>query len=93
MKRVELLPAAQRDLLRLERHLERHSARAALRMFDTLSAKILSLGKHPFKGHLGPSPDLRELVVKFGKSGYVVRYRIADDAVIIIRIWHGKEDR
>ncbi|MET0544998.1 MAG: type II toxin-antitoxin system RelE/ParE family toxin [Caulobacterales bacterium] len=93
MRQVELRPAARRDLARLERHLQRKSPRAALRMFMTLSTQILSLGDQPFKGRQGRAPDLRELVVQFGKSGYVVRYRVTDDSVIIIRIWHGLEDR
>jgi hypothetical protein len=33
MRRVELRPAARRDMLRFERYLNRHSPRAALRMF------------------------------------------------------------
>ena len=37
MKQLELRPAARRDLLRHERHLQSHSPRAALRMFDRLT--------------------------------------------------------
>ena len=36
---------------------------------------------------------MRELVVKFGKSAYVVRYRVTDGAVIVLRIWHGRQNR
>ena len=39
------------------------------------------------------SGALRETVVLYGKSSYLVRYRVTDDAVIITRIWHGKENR
>ena len=48
MRRVELRPAARRDLLRFERDLNRHSPRAALRMFDLVTRRILSLGAEPF---------------------------------------------
>jgi hypothetical protein len=30
---------------------------------------------------------MRELIVKFGKSAYVIRYRVTDEAVMITRIW------
>lgn len=92
MRRVELRPAAQRDMLRFERSLSRHSPRAALRMFDLLTSRILSLGTTPFKG-VERQANYRELYVKFGKSAYVVRYRVVDDAVIVTRVWHGRQSR
>lgn len=92
MRRVELRPAARRDMLRFERYLNRHSPRAALRMFDLVTSRILSLGEQPFKG-VEREAGMRELVVKFGKSAYVVRYRVSEDAVIVTRIWHGRQRR
>ena len=35
----------------------------------------------------------RELVIPFGAGAYVLRYRIHDDTVVVIRVWHGREDR
>ena len=35
----------------------------------------------------------RELVIPFGAGAYVLRYRIHDDIVVVIRVWHGREDR
>jgi len=92
MRRVELRPAARRDLLRFERYLNRHSPRAALRMFNLIASRILSLGEMPFKG-VAREHGMRELFVKFGKSAYVIRYRVTDDAVIITRMWHGRQNR
>lgn len=92
MRRVELRPAAQRDMLRFERSLNRHSPKAALRMFNLVTGRILSLADQSFKGverHNG----FRELIIKFGKSAYVIRYRVTDDAVIVTRIWHSLQDR
>jgi plasmid stabilization system protein ParE len=92
MKRVELRPAARRDMLRFERSLSRHSPRAALRMFDLITARVLSLGAQPLKG-VARASGMRELYAKFGKSAYVIRYRVTDDAVIVTRIWHGRQNR
>ncbi|MCZ6830502.1 MAG: type II toxin-antitoxin system RelE/ParE family toxin [Gammaproteobacteria bacterium] len=36
-----------------------------------------------------PSPEVQDLV----SGDYLVRYTVLDDAVIILRIWHGKENR
>ncbi|MGV2181681.1 type II toxin-antitoxin system RelE/ParE family toxin [Rhizobium rhizogenes] len=35
---------------------------------------------------------LRELIVKFGRDGYVVLYRYIGDEVLIAAIRHGRED-
>ncbi|MGH6951122.1 MAG: type II toxin-antitoxin system RelE/ParE family toxin [Vitreimonas sp.] len=64
---MELRPAARRDILRFERNLKRHSPRAALRMFDLVTGRILSLAAEPFKG-VERQAGMRELYVKFGKS-------------------------
>jgi plasmid stabilization system protein ParE len=61
-------------------------------MFNLVTGRILSLSEQPFKGVERPS-DMREIFVKFGKSAYVIRYRVTDDAVIITRIWHGRQNR
>jgi len=38
-------------------------------------------------------PELRELIINFGDSGYVVLYRHepADDTVYVLAFWHQKE--
>jgi plasmid stabilization system protein ParE len=42
---------------------------------------------------LGESPFIRELVITFGRSGYVALYEIVDDSTIIIgAIRHQRED-
>jgi plasmid stabilization system protein ParE len=92
MRRVELRHAARRDMLRFERSLKRHSPQAALRMFNLVTARVLSLGGEPFKG-VERQTNMRELFVKFGKSAFVIRYRVTDDAVIVTRIWHGRQNR
>ncbi len=92
MRRVELRPAARRDLLRFEHSLNRHSPRAALRMFNLVTSRILSLAEQPFKG-VERQDGFRELFIKFGRSAYVVRYQIIDDTIIITRVWHSLQRR
>lgn len=36
---------------------------------------------------------IRNAFIRFGRSGYVARYKVEADTVLLTRIWHGKEDR
>jgi len=40
-------------------------------------------------------PEYRQLFVPFGKSSYVLRYRIhtEEDTLVVVRVWHGRENR
>ena len=37
--------------------------------------------------------ERRELFIPFGSGFYVLRYFLANDIVVIVRVWHGREDR
>jgi plasmid stabilization system protein ParE len=39
--------------------------------------------------------DIRQIVVRFGASGYIVRYAVLPEEgnILITRIWHGREAR
>jgi toxin ParE1/3/4 len=39
--------------------------------------------------------DIRQIVVRFGASGYIVRYAVLPEegSILITRIWHGREAR
>jgi len=54
---------------------------------------MLSLREFPKRGHAYPLPGLREWPVRFGHSGYIVRYLVERDTVTILRIFHALEDR
>ena len=40
-------------------------------------------------------PGIRQIVVRFGRAGYIARYTIlpANGAVFVTRIWHTREAR
>lgn len=62
-------------------------------MTRRIEQRLKRLLRFPFMGRPYASGALRETVVLYGKSSYLVRYRVTDDAVIVTRIWHGKENR
>jgi toxin ParE1/3/4 len=63
------------------------NAPAAGRLARRLQIAADSLAEHPERGRLA-SAGLRELAVI---HPYLIRYRIRDDAVIILRIRHGAQ--
>jgi plasmid stabilization system protein ParE len=89
---VELRPAARRDLDKFDRFLLKMSALAAQRRMRWLRAELASLGDNPLRGQ---STNRRQfqLVLRYARAVYVVRYRVTPDAVVITRIWHGRERR
>lgn len=88
------LPGALDDLKRLHAFIEPHSPSAAIRAVNTLIREADSLAEFPEKGKpWALDLDYRELVVRFGARGYVIRYRYYEDRVIIVRVWHVLEDR
>jgi plasmid stabilization system protein ParE len=78
---------------RLYDRLCENNSRAADHLLDVLSRAFQSLGEISDRGRLTDAKGLRELIVPFGGSRYVVRYEPAPDKVRVSRIWHGLEDR
>jgi plasmid stabilization system protein ParE len=85
--------AAQSDLERLYAFLQDKSPAAAQRAVTVLDAAMRSLDSFPQRGFLSGAPGVRELIVPFGRSAYVLRYAFLPptDEIVILRIWHGRE--
>jgi toxin ParE1/3/4 len=87
--------AAAADLERLHEYLADKNPAAARQAVAALVAAAESLHSFPARGRPSSVRNIRELIVPFGRSGYVLRYAysaVADEAVIL-RIWHGREVR
>jgi plasmid stabilization system protein ParE len=87
--------AAAVDLARLHDFLATDNAVTAKRAVSMLVAAIDSLTALPERGRPHKSTGLRELIVPFGRSCYVVRYLhdVSRDELVVMRIWHGRETR
>ncbi len=81
------------DLMRLREFIAVHNPSVAARIAAELVSKIELLTDFPKLGtpvELAPLPEtVRDMV--FGK--YIVRYSIHPSTIIILRIWHGLEDK
>ncbi|EOI7009143.1 type II toxin-antitoxin system RelE/ParE family toxin [Salmonella enterica subsp. enterica serovar Kentucky] len=79
---------------RCRRFLAAKAPEAARRAGEAIEWQFLLLEKTPNIGRPFPElPELRELVIPFGDSGYVALYRYepADDAVYVLAFRHQKE--
>lgn len=86
-------PPARYDLIRLRDFIRQHNPDAAGRAAEALKKATNLLLEHPGIGPRIEDREDRELFVPFGQRGYVLRYRLDEDTIVILRLWHGLEDR
>ena len=87
--KVTYTARAGRDFVRLREFIRKKNPQAAQKAGRQLKKNIQALVDQPNMGV--PVEDLegfRELVAR----DYVVRYRVLSDEIVILNIWHGKED-
>ncbi len=99
---VKLTQEAEDDLTRLynfilERELQRFSTGdldIAEKALNAIKDGFTSLSRSPFTCRkAGQSPFLRELVIPFGRSGYVALFEIVDSTLVAIAaVRHQNED-
>jgi toxin ParE1/3/4 len=82
-------PAAQ-DLYNIIRHIQRDNPAAAAKVAGTLYQGCSKLLDFPRQGRRGRIEGTRELV--FAGLPYIAVYRIQDQNLEIVRIYHGAQD-
>jgi plasmid stabilization system protein ParE len=92
---ILLSPDAVEDVERLRAFLDPNNPDAARRALASIWTAIERLQEFPELGMPTDDADIRQIVVRFGSSGYIVRYAVlpADGNILITRIWHGREAR
>jgi len=94
--KLVFLPEAVEDIDRLYNFLSPKNPIAAQKAMLAIDEGLEMLRENPFIGlQMQDNPDYQELFVPFGKSAYVLRYRIhqATDELVVVRVWHGRESR
>ena len=81
---------ADRD--RLVEFLSETNLPAADRALSVLAKALEDIATFPEIGRPGPR-GYRKLIVRFGKAGYEIRYRVYPNRVLVTRIFHTREDR
>jgi toxin ParE1/3/4 len=82
-------PATQ-DLYNIIRHIQRDSPNAASKVAETRYEGCGKLIDFPRQGRQGRIEGTRELV--FPRLPYIVVYRIQDQTLETVRIYHGAQD-
>ena len=83
-------PAAQ-DLYNIVRYIQRDNPGAAATVAQTIYDGCGKLVDFPRRGRKGRMEGTRELV--FPGLPYIVVYRVQDQELEILRIYHGAQDR
>jgi plasmid stabilization system protein ParE len=93
MPRVIWSPAALLDVQRLYRFLAPQNIDAAKQAVKALRQGVKVLQLQPGIGRpIDDRPEeLREWIIDFGDSGYIARYRIDSEVVMILALRHQKE--
>lgn len=87
--KISWLPRAVASLDNQIEYIAQQSPKSALMLGDRIRAAIESLRSHPLLARPGRVEGTRELVVT--GTPFVVVYRVRDEAIVILRILHGKQ--
>jgi plasmid stabilization system protein ParE len=92
-RKVRLARTVYSDFDRLADFLATKNPRAAASAIAKLRQAILSLAEYSERGRPSRRTGLRELVVPYAKAAYVVVYLVEQNTVVVLRIFHSREDR
>jgi len=92
--RLVWLPEARDDIERLFNFVVSKDPKAALRVVAAIQLGARQLLEFPYSGkRLDDATERRQLFVPFSAGAYVLRYRIHDETIVVIRVWHSRESR
>lgn len=88
--RIRWTISAADDLQRIHDYLREHEPHLARSTVIELRKAILSLRTLPHRGRPGAVEGTRELLHE--RLPYIVAYRVKEDAVEILHIWHPSQE-
>lgn len=94
MPRLIITEGTALGLERCRRFLAEKGPQVANRAGQAIGRQFARLEENPRMGRPFPElPELRELIIEFGESGYVALYRFvpADEVVYVLAFRHQKE--
>ena len=93
--RVRFTPEAREDIIRLYAFLPENDLKTAEDALEAIERGMAFLREFPFSCRKAAphTPFLRELLIPFGKSGYVALFEIENSHTItILAVRHQRED-
>lgn len=89
MKRVWTRPALA-DLDEAQTYIAKENPAAATLVANRVWDASKKLCDNPEIGRSGHVPETREFVV--GQTPYLIVYRVHNDSIQILRLWHGRQN-
>jgi toxin ParE1/3/4 len=89
--RIRWTPAAAADLQSISDYLKDHHPHYRDTTLRNLYRAITGLKRSPRRGRPGGEPGTREIL--FPPMPYVAVYRVGDQAIEVLRIYHAAQDR
>jgi toxin ParE1/3/4 len=88
-------PEAVSDIERVRHFLDVRNPEAARRALRTIWTALERLQDIPELGRRTEDDSIRQIIVRFGAAGYIVRYTVLPDRkdILVLRLWHGREAR
>ncbi len=90
MRTLSKARRAEEDLIEIWGYVARESETAADRLLDRFEEHWRLLIEHPFAG--AARADIAAGIRYLVTGNYLTFYRVDDDAVVILRVLHGKRD-
>ncbi|PCI63559.1 MAG: plasmid stabilization system [Gammaproteobacteria bacterium] len=93
-RKVVWLPDAVKDVMRLREFIQDKNPSAAQRAASKIKEGVSILMSHPESGRPVDSLSIfREIFIPFGTGNYILRYREDNLVIVVVRVWHSKEER
>ncbi|MGH6951222.1 MAG: type II toxin-antitoxin system RelE/ParE family toxin [Vitreimonas sp.] len=86
-------PDAARDVLRHQVRLSQFSTRSAEKFAAGLALAEVRIERRPMTYRRLKDGETRRYSFKINRVTYLVDYRIGPDCIVILRVWHGRQDR
>lgn len=91
---IEWSQDALDDLDRFSEFLQRQHPDLAQIVAQEIAAKVQALSTFPRLGRpIAGREEYRQLVLQVLNAPYVFQYRFDGERLVILRIWHGREER
>lgn len=91
---ILLAPDAVSDIERVRQFLDVRNPGAARRALRTIWSALERVQDIPELGRPTEDDSIRQIVIRFGAAGYIVRYTILPGGdTLVLRVWHGREAR
>ncbi|HET9230944.1 MAG TPA: type II toxin-antitoxin system RelE/ParE family toxin [Vitreimonas sp.] len=86
-------PAAERDVEHHHNRFLLHSAVAAEAFMARLALAERRIGASPKRYRILKDGETRRYSFKINRVSYLVDYQVEPQQVVVLRVWHGRQDR